>query len=156
MRARIAGGLVGLVFGITLSWTGMSSPSVIRQALLFQKAYLFLFFASAVAVALVGTRLLRWARARALLTGERVDWKPERPQRRHVVGSLLFGAGWGLADACPGPIATQIGQGVLWSLFTIAGVTAGIVLFQRGEERPPPAPEPAELPRERLPATVAG
>ena len=33
-------------------------------------------------------------------------------QRRHIVGSLLFGIGWAVADACPAPIAAQIGQGV--------------------------------------------
>jgi uncharacterized protein len=132
VRTRVAGALVGVVFGVTLSWTGLSSPVVIRQGLLFQRAYLFLFFASAVAVALVGQQLLRRARVRALLTGERVGWAPEAPQRRHLVGSVLFGLGWGLADACPGPIATQVGQGVAWSLFTIAGVVGGIVLARRG------------------------
>jgi len=128
---RLAGLLVGLVFGVTLSWTGMSDPDVIRGALLFHEAYLFLFFASAVLVATAGVHLLRRGRARALLTGERVDWQPEAPQRRHVAGSVLFGSGWALADACPGPIATQVGQGIAWSLFTIAGVVAGIWLFLR-------------------------
>jgi uncharacterized membrane protein YedE/YeeE len=128
---RLAGLLVGLVFGVTLSWTGMSDPDVIRGALLFEEAYLFLFFASAVLVATAGVHLLRRGRARALLTGERVDWQREAPQRRHVVGSVLFGGGWALADACPGPIATQVGQGIGWSLFTIAGVVAGIWLFLR-------------------------
>ena len=58
-------------------------------------------------------------------------WTRETPRRNHVVGSILFGVGWAVADACPGPIATQVGQGVLWSLFTITGVVAGIVLAQR-------------------------
>jgi uncharacterized protein len=126
---RVAGLVVGLVFGVTLSWTGMSDPDVIRGALLFEHAYLFLFFASAVLTASVGVHLLR--RRRALLTGERIDWQPVPVQRRHIVGSVLFGIGWALADACPGPIATQVGQGIAWSLFTIAGVVAGIWLFLR-------------------------
>ena len=126
---RAAGLVVGLVFGVTLSWTGMSDPDVIRGALLFEHAYLFLFFASAVLTASVGVHLLR--RRRALLTGERIDWQPVPVQRRHIVGSVLFGIGWALADACPGPIATQVGQGIAWSLFTIAGVVAGIWLFLR-------------------------
>ena len=128
---RLAGVLVGLVFGVTLSWTGLSDPDVIRGALLFHEAYLYFFFASAVLVATLGVHLLRRLRTRALLTGERVDWRPEPPHRRHVVGSVLFGGGWALADACPGPIATQVGQGIVWSLFTIAGVVAGIWLFLR-------------------------
>jgi uncharacterized protein len=131
VRTRLAGGLVGVAFGVTLSWTGMSSPEVLREALLLDNAYLYLFFASAVATSTLGLWLLRRARVRALLTGEPVAWTREAPRRQHVVGSLIFGVGWGVADTCPGPIATQVGQGVLWSLFTIAGVVAGIVLSQR-------------------------
>ena len=126
---RLAGLLVGLVFGVTLSWTGMSDPDVIRGALLFKEAYLFLFFAAAVLTATIGVHLLR--RRRALLTGERIDWQAVPVQRSHVAGSVVFGTGWALADTCPGPIATQVGQGVVWSLFTIAGVVAGIWLFLR-------------------------
>jgi uncharacterized membrane protein YedE/YeeE len=128
---RLAGLVVGIVFGVTLSWTGMSSPDVLREALLLDNAYLYLFFASAVATSTLGVWLLRGARARALLTGEPVAWAREAPRRNHVVGSLVFGAGWAVADACPGPIATQVGQGVLWSLFTITGVVAGMVLAER-------------------------
>jgi uncharacterized membrane protein YedE/YeeE len=55
------------------------------------------------------------------------------------VGSVLFGIGWGVSDACPGPIATQLGQGVWWSLFTIAGLATGITLYLRRQRRPAPA-----------------
>jgi uncharacterized protein len=131
VSTRLAGGLVGVVFGVTLSWTGLSSPEVLREGLLLDNAYLYLFFASALATSTLGLALLRRAHVRALLTGEPVAWTRDAPRRNHVVGSLIFGVGWGVADACPGPIATQVGQGVLWSLFTIAGVVAGIVLYQR-------------------------
>jgi uncharacterized membrane protein YedE/YeeE len=131
LARRLAGLVVGVVFGVTLSWTGMSSPEVLRSALLLESSYLYLFFAAAVATATLGLWLLRRARVRALLTGERVGWVREAPRGNHVVGSLMFGVGWAVADACPGPIATQVGQGVVWSLFTITGVAAGIVLAQR-------------------------
>jgi uncharacterized protein len=126
---RLAGLLVGLVFGVVLSWSGMSDPDVIRGALLFEESYLFLFFASAVLVGSVGVRLLRGRRS--LLTRERIDWRSTPVQRRHIAGSVLFGTGWALADACPGPIATQLGQGIIWSLFTLAGVVVGIWVFLR-------------------------
>jgi uncharacterized membrane protein YedE/YeeE len=126
---KLAGLLVGLVFGVVLSWSGMSDPDVIRGALLFEESYLFLFFASAVVVATIGVRLLRGRRS--LLTRERIDWRSTPVQRRHIAGSVLFGTGWALADACPGPIATQLGQGIAWSLFTLAGVVAGIWVFLR-------------------------
>ena len=131
MARRAAGFAVGFVFGVTLSWTGMSSPEVIREALLFQDAYLYLMFASAVLTATVGTRLLRARGVRALLTGEQISWSVQPPQPRHIWGSLLFGVGWAISGACPGPIATQLGQGVAWALFTTAGVVVGILLFLR-------------------------
>ena len=126
---RLAGLLVGVVFGVVLCWSGMSDPDVIRGALLFEQSYLFLFFASAVLVATVGTRLIRGRRS--LLTRERIDWRSTPVERRHIAGSVLFGTGWALADACPGPIATQLGQGIVWSLFTLAGVVVGIWVFLR-------------------------
>jgi len=104
---------------------------VIRGALLFKESYLFLFFASAVLTATAGVWLLRRRPARALLTGERISWQSVPIQRRHIAGSVLFGTGWALADACPGPIATQLGQGIVWSLFTLAGVVVGIWVFLR-------------------------
>ena len=140
MGTRVAGALVGVVFGVTLCWSGMASPDVIRRALLFQDAYMFEMFASAVGVASLGVWLLRRRERRALLTGAHVSWAPEPPQRRHVVGSLLFGLGWGVADACPGPIATQVGQGIPWGLFTLAGVAAGVYVFlRRGAAETEPA-----------------
>ena len=145
MRTRVAGALIGVVFGVTLCWSGMSDPAVIRAALLFRSAYLFLMFGSAVLVAVVGLRLLRRVQPRALLTDARVGWAVERPERRHVIGSLLFGLGWGIADACPGPITAQLGQGCVWALFTMAGVLAGVNLFLA---RANPDTEPAtESPR---------
>src|SRR3954470_10669636 len=104
LRSRIAGAIIGVVFGVTLSWTGMTSPEVLRQGLLFENAYLFEFFAAAVITSFVGLRLLRRARVRALLTGEPVRWAPERIRRPQLVGSVIFGVGWAIADACPGPI----------------------------------------------------
>jgi uncharacterized protein len=130
MDKRIAGLGVGLVFGVLLSWSGMTSPDVIRDALLFDDSYLFLFFASAVATAAVGLALLR--------RGTGISWETPRPQRRHIVGSLIFGLGWGLSDACPGPVATQVGQGIGWGLFTLTGIVLGVYVYLRhGEETEP-------------------
>ena len=146
MRRRLAGASIGVVFGLTLCWSGISSPVVIREALLFEESYLFLFFASAVATAAGGLWLLRRHQGRALLVDTPLSWTPERPERRHVVGALMFGAGWGIADACPGPIATQVGQGVGWALFTLVGVATGVYVFlrrSRVETEPPAQPAPA-------------
>ena len=61
------------------------------------------------------------------------------PERRHVTGALIFGVGWGVSDACPGPIATQLGQGIGWALWTLTGVLLGVYLFLRNSEETEPA-----------------
>lgn len=123
--------LLGVVFGFVLAWSGMTDPDLIRRMLLLEDAYFFLVMASSMAVAFPGVRLLRRARARALVTGEPVSWTSTPPAARHVVGSVCFGVGWAVSLSCPGPIAAQLGQGLLWSLFTIGGLGAGIVLHAR-------------------------
>ena len=136
MRAKLAALAVGGVFGVTLSWTGMTSPEVIRDGLLFRSSYLFLFFGSAVVTAFVGLRVLCARRKRAVLVDRPVGWGVERPRARHIAGSVIFGTGWAIADACPGPIATQLGQGIWWSVFPAAGMVLGIAVFLRRARAP--------------------
>jgi uncharacterized protein len=140
MSTRIAGGVIGIVFGVVLSWSGMTSPEIIREGLLFQSPYLFLFFAGAMLTATAGLRILKVRAPRALLTGETVQWETVKPERRHVVGSALFGIGWGVSGVCPGPIATQLGQGIVWGIPLTIGLVAGVLLFGRLQRRAGRAP----------------
>jgi uncharacterized membrane protein YedE/YeeE len=140
VRTRLAGLVIGVVFGVVLCWTGMSDPDVIRGALLLEDGYLFAFFASAVVTAAIGLQVVKRYQRRALLTGTAIGWQPEKPERRHVVGAAIFGLGWSVACACPAPIATQIGQGIPWAIFTMIGVVGGVYLFLRREQ---PETEPA-------------
>jgi hypothetical protein len=121
----------GVVFGFAISWGQFTSPDRLREMLLLQDPYLYVMMATAVTVGFVGARLLRRRHARALVTGTPIGWTTTRPERRHVVGAAIFGVGWAITDSCPAPIAGQLAQGVLWSLFTIAGVMLGIALFFR-------------------------
>ena len=131
MRVRLAATLFGAAFGFLISWGQFSDPDRIRDMLLLRDPYLYLMMFSSIAVAFAGIALLRRRRARALLTGERISVERSRPERRHVVGAAIFGVGWAIADSCPAPIAAQLTQGVLWSIFTIAGIFVGVEVFLR-------------------------
>lgn len=135
MRIRLVAALFGAAFGFLISWGQFSDPDRIRDMLLLRDPYLYLMMFSAIAVAFAGTSLLRRRRARALLTGEPLSVERTRPERRHFVGAAIFGLGWAIADSCPAPIAAQLTQGVLWSLFTIAGITIGVLVYLRRQER---------------------
>ncbi len=126
MRVKLAGLLAGVIFGFVMSWAQLTDPMVIRNMLLLREAHVFLIMGSAIAVAAIGVRLLRVAGFRSLLTREPIGWAVQRPERRHVVGSVLFGAGWSVLGTCPGPVAAMIGEGKLAGLIVGAGLLAGV------------------------------
>jgi uncharacterized membrane protein YedE/YeeE len=126
MSTRLTGLLFGVGFGFLMSWAGFSDAAVIRNMLLLREGHAFLVMGSAVAVAAAGLRLLRAFRVRALVTGEPISWTLDRPEPRHVFGSVLFGVGWSLAGTCPGPVAAMVGQGKLSGLFVAGGLLAGV------------------------------
>jgi len=122
---RLVATAFGAGFGFVLAWAQLTDPERIRQMLLLEDAHYYLMMATAFAVGTLGTRLLRTRRAHALVTGELVSVEHSALERRHVTGSILFGLGWAVTNACPGPIAAQLGQGLWWSLLTLAGFLVG-------------------------------
>jgi uncharacterized protein len=124
MKLRLAALVLGVVTGFTVSWTRMTDPRTFHAMLSFASPRIYLLMGSAVTVAFVGARLVRGRRA--LLTGEPVDWAATRPTRSHLVGSVVFGIGWGISEACPGPTAAALGGGRVLALAVAAGVLAGV------------------------------
>ncbi len=135
MGVRVVAIALGAVFGFAISWGQFIDPDRIRAMLLLEDPYLYLMMATAVAVGFIGVRMLRRFGARALLTGTPVSWGSDRPERRHVVGAAIFGAGWAVTDSCPAPIAGQLAHGVAWSAVTMVGVLLGVALFFRLQDR---------------------
>jgi uncharacterized membrane protein YedE/YeeE len=135
MRVRAVAVSSGIAFGFLISWAGLANPDRIRSMLLFEDWYLYPMFVSAVAVGFLGLHAMRGAGFRALVTRDLVTWTTTPLERKHVVGSVIFGLGWAIADACPGPIAAQLGFGQVWSLCTAVGVFAGIALYFQYEDR---------------------
>jgi uncharacterized membrane protein YedE/YeeE len=157
MRVKATAAFLGGVFGFMLCWSTLATPDAIRRMLLFEDWYLYAMFPLAVGTGFVGVRLLRRGGVRALFSGTPVSWSISRPERRHVVGSVLFGLGWAITDGCPGPIAAQLGRGLAWSLCTTAGVAVGIVLYLRRAESLTirAVADPLRLPLRRRPQPAA-
>lgn len=125
---RLVATLFGAGFGFVLAWAQLTDPERIRRMLLLEDAHYYLMMATAFAVGAAGTRLLRARRARTLVTGELVTVEHLPLERRHVTGSILFGLGWAITNACPGPIAAQLGQGLWWGVLTLVGFLVGASL----------------------------
>jgi len=125
---RLVAAIFGAGFGGVLAWAQLTDPERIRQMLLLEDAHYYLMMATAFAVGTLGIRLLLGRGAQALVTGEPVSVGLSPVELRHVTGSVLFGLGWAVTNACPGPIAAQLGQGLWWSLLTLLGFLIGASL----------------------------
>jgi uncharacterized membrane protein YedE/YeeE len=134
---RWVGLLFGIAFGFWLGWARLTDYEQIAGGLRFQSWYLWLLFGTGVATTAIGLRLLKRVGARTWLGHAPLSWPLVRPQRRHLVGSALFGVGWAVSGACPGPVAAQLGQGRLVGLFTLAGLLLGIALADALSRRQP-------------------
>jgi len=129
MSIRIAALALGIVSGFTFSWARMTDPRTFHAMLSLESPRIYLLMGATVAVAFVGARLLRGRRA--LLTGEPIEWTAALPTRSHIFGSVLFGIGWGISEACPGPTAAQLGAGRVLAVAVAAGVLVGVKLQPR-------------------------
>jgi uncharacterized protein len=142
-RVRTAALLLGVAFGFLLSWGRLTDPEVIRGSLALENLYVFGVMGLAVATGFVGIRAGRRFLRAAVLTGEPISWSTQRPERRHVLGSVVFGLGWALSDVCPGPLTAQLGQGAARAVPLAIGVAGGVLIYLTARA-PAPAVERGE------------
>lgn len=126
MRVALAALGFGAGFGFVLAWARLHDPDVIDAMLRLRELDVFLLMGAAIVTGALGTRLLRAGGVRAWADGRPVAWRTVAPRRAHVIGAAIFGLGWSLSNACPGPVAVQIGRGEMSGLFTAVGLLAGI------------------------------
>ncbi len=125
----LAGALVaGLLFGLGLIVAGMSNPAKVLGFLDLAGAWdpsLALVMVGGIGVARLG--LIVGRRAGRSASGEPFHASGHQPvDRRLLVGSALFGIGWGLAGYCPGPAVVAVGAGTLTALPLVAGMLIGL------------------------------
>lgn len=124
--------IAGLVFGLGLIVSGMSNPAKVLGFLDLAGAWdpsLMLVMGGAVGVGLIAFRIAR-SRATTLL-GERMSLPDRRDiDARLLVGSVIFGAGWGFAGICPGPALTLLGYGLREGFVFVAAMFAGMAMFE--------------------------
>ncbi|WP_138513285.1 YeeE/YedE family protein [Rhodoferax bucti] len=135
---RLAEFGVGLLFGVGLILAGMTDPSKVLGFLdlagLWDPSLAFVM-GGAILVSL-GAFALAKKRTTSFLGGAMHLPTSRNIDKRLVIGSLLFGAGWGLAGFCPGPALVSLGTGNPKAVVFVLAMLAGMALFEVLERRP--------------------
>ncbi len=128
---------VGLLFGLGLILAGMTDPSKVLGFLdvagLWDPSLAFVM-GGAVLVSL-GAFALAKKRSRSFLGGAMHLPTGRDIDRRLITGSLLFGAGWGLAGFCPGPAIVSVATGNPKAIVFVVAMLAGMAVFEIAENR---------------------
>ena len=129
---RLTEFIVGLLFGLGLILSGMTDPGKVIGFLDLWGAWdpsLALVMGGAIAVGFFAFALAR-RRTRAFL-GSAMQLPTRRDiDRPLVVGSLVFGVGWGLAGFCPGPALVSAGAGQVQALVFTLAMLAGMAVHE--------------------------
>jgi uncharacterized membrane protein YedE/YeeE len=127
--------VVGALFGIVLVKGEVVSWYRIQEMFRFQGFHMYGILLSAMITAMIALRLLALTRLRSL-TGEVIAISPKvlGTGRRYVFGGFLFGIGWALAGACPGPLWALVGVGS--GAFVVVAVAALAGTWTYGILRP--------------------
>ena len=121
--------LAGIGFGFVAIRSEIVSWYRIQEMFRFQSFHMYGVIGSAVVVAAVSLWLLRRFDARAL-DGSAIAVAPKaRTWPRYILGGTLFGLGWGLVGACPGPILALIGAGLPAFGVVLIGAIGGTWLY---------------------------
>lgn len=129
--------LVGILFGIVMSKAEVISWYRIYEMFKFQSFHMYGIIGSAVAIGIVSMFLFR-RKVVKTFKGEEIHVRPKkRGLYRNLLGGTLFGLGWALAGACPGPMFVLVGKGVVSILVVILGATIGAFLYGLLKDRIP-------------------
>lgn len=128
--------LLGLMFGIVLVKSEVISWFRIQAMFRFQEAHMYLIIGSAVIVGAISILIIKRFEMKTV-GGESITIREKPFNKGVVIGGILFGMGWAVTGACPGPIYAQIGSGAYMAIVTFISALVGAYLYAFFEPKLP-------------------
>ncbi len=120
---------VGTFFGIILSKSQAISWYRIYEMFRFESFHMYGIIGSAIVVGIILVQIIKQTKLKNI-NGEEVVFTPKKRGRyRNILGGIIFGLGWALAGACPGPMYVLVGQGSIAILIVLFGAMLGAFLY---------------------------
>ena len=120
----------GILFGIILLKSEVISWFRIQEMFRLQSPQMFLVLGSAVVTGVISVWIIKKLKLKTI-NGQEITFPVKKFQKGQVFGGLMFGFGWALTGACPGPLFAQIGSGVTIVIVTTLSAVAGTWAYGR-------------------------
>ena len=121
---------IGILFGITMFKSEAASWFRIYEMFQFNAFHMYGIIGSALFCGAIITFVLKKFNVNSVVDGEPIVIpSKESGWKRYLFGGVLFGFGWAISGACPGPMFTVLGAGFLPILVVIASATLGTFCY---------------------------
>lgn len=121
--------ILGIIFGIVLSKTEVISWYRIQEMFLFKSFHMYGVIGSAIVTGMVLIALAKkfgWKNNR----GQKMFFKVKEPGlKKYIFGGIIFGIGWSIAGACPGPMFVLLGSGFTIFIPIILSALLGTLFY---------------------------
>lgn len=127
---------IGIVFGIILVKAEIISWFRIQEMFRLQSFHMYGIIGSAVLVGIISVAIIKKLKIKTT-NGEPINYTGKPLNKGTVIGGLLFGLGWAMTGACPGPLFAQIGTGALVVIIVLFSAIAGTWTYGYFKEKLP-------------------
>lgn len=128
--------LAGIFFGIILVKAEIISWFRIQEMFRLQSFHMYGVIGTAVVVGIISVWLIKRFHIRTIY-GEPISFEDKPFDKGRIYGGLIFGIGWAITGACPGPIFAQIGSGAIVAIITFLSAVAGTWVYAYFREKLP-------------------
>ena len=121
--------LLGFLFGVILTKAEVLSWYRIYEMFRFESFHMYGIIGSAVVLGIIFIQIIKRIRLKSIDGNEIIVEEKEKGWKRYIIGGIIFGLGWALVGACPGPIFILIGAGIYPFLVVLAGALLGTFCY---------------------------
>jgi uncharacterized membrane protein YedE/YeeE len=120
---------IGILFGITMFKSEAASWFRIYEMFKFESFHMYGIIGSALVIGIIAIQSIKRFKIKSFY-GEKINFTPKaKGFKRYLFGGIIFGLGWALAGACPGPMFTIIGAGYISIFIVIIASLLGTFLY---------------------------
>ena len=128
--------VVGILFGIIFTKAEIISWFRIQEMFRLQSFFMYGVIGSAILVGIISIQIIKRLNVKTL-SGEEITIPKKEFRKGQIIGGFIFGLGWALTGACPGPLFAQIGSGFTVIVVTLLSAIAGTWVYGRFSDKLP-------------------